>query len=212
MAHELFRAKAPGIMSKLIADFGLDALSAAAILGNLGHECAGFTALQEIKPTVAGSRGGYGWAQWTGPRRRAFEAYCAKHKLDPASDAANYAFLWLELSGIEGTEGGAIPALKRAVGLDTKVEAFERAFLRAGVKHYDSRKAYARQALDAFRAVASATGTFEPPPVTPGPPPVIDAHPAPAPSEPGGGRAHGILIAVAVVAVIAIVIAAVLFR
>ena len=88
-AEATFRAKAPGIMAKLLSDFPIEKLAAAAIVGNLGHESAGLATLQEIKPTVAGSRGGYGWAQWTGPRRRAFEAYCKRNGKDPASDDAN---------------------------------------------------------------------------------------------------------------------------
>lgn len=147
-AQDTFRAKAPGIMSKLIADFAVSPEDAAAIVGNLGHECLGFTKLQEMNPTVRGSRGGFGWAQWTGPRRRAYEAYCSRNGKNPASDEANYAYLYVELKGIEGSERRAIPAVKAAIGLDAKVEAFERAFLRAGVKHYDSRKQWARIALD----------------------------------------------------------------
>src|SRR5690606_11587737 len=95
-------------MAQLLRDFPITPTDAAAIVGNAGHECGGFTTLQEINPTVKGSRGGYGIMQWTGPRRRAFEAYCARTGKDPSSDDANYAWLFLELKGIEGTEGGAI--------------------------------------------------------------------------------------------------------
>lgn len=150
-AEATFRAKAPGIMAKLLSDFPIAVEDAAAIVGNAGHESLGFTALQEFKPVVAGSRGGWGWMQWTGPRRRAFEAYCKRTGKDPASDEANYAWLFLELKGIEGTEGRALAKTVAADGLNNKVEAFERAFLRAGVKHYDSRKQWAKIALDAWR-------------------------------------------------------------
>lgn len=150
-AEQTFRAKAPGIMAQLVRDFSITPEDAAAIVGNLGHESLGFTAMQEFKPVVEGSRGGWGWAQWTGPRRRAFEAYCARTGKDPASDEANYAYLFLELKGIEGTEGKALGKLKAAKGLDAKVEAFEKAFLRAGVKHYNSRKQWAYIAMDQFR-------------------------------------------------------------
>lgn len=151
-AEQTFRAKAPAIMAQLLRDFPITPEDAAAILGNLGHESAGLTILQEIKPTVAGSKGGYGWAQWTGPRRRAYEAYCARTGKNPASGDANYAYLFIELKGIEGSEKAAIGKLVAANGLDAKVEAFEKAFLRAGVKHYDSRKQWAKVALDAWRA------------------------------------------------------------
>lgn len=155
MANDtLFRQKAPGIMNLLMADFGLDVESAAAILGNLGHESGGFQFLQEKQPMIAGSAGGYGWAQWTGPRRREYEAYCQRNGFDPASDTANYKFLFVELSG---SERAAIPAVKNAVGLEVKVQAFEAAFERAGIKHYEGRNEWARKALDAYRANPGGT-------------------------------------------------------
>jgi hypothetical protein len=150
-AEATFRAKAPGIMAKLLSDFPFGVEDAAAILGNIGHECAGFTAMQEYKPVVKGSKGGWGWPQWTGPRRRAFEAYCKRTGKDPASDDANYAYLFIELKGIEGSERAAIPRTVAAKGLDAKVIAFELAFLRAGVKRYPERQRWARIALDAWQ-------------------------------------------------------------
>lgn len=192
-AEQVFRAKAPAIMAQLIRDFpAITPTDAAAILGNLGHESAGLTILQEIKPTVPGSKGGYGWAQWTGPRRRAYEAYCKRTGKDPASDEANYAYLFLELKGIEGSEGGAIGKLVAAKGLDAKVEAFERAFLRAGVKHYPSRKQWAAVALDAWRA-KSNTGIPIPKP-TPEPQRPQEAE------KPERGRAPAIIITAIVLA------------
>lgn len=139
-AVDTFRSKSSGIVARLLGDFPMQAEDGFAITGNLGHECNGFTTLQEIKPTVKGSRGGFGWAQWTGPRRRAYEAYCTRNRLDPASDEANYAWLFLEL---KGSEAKALPPTLAAPALDAKVEAFERGFLRAGIKHYASRKQWA---------------------------------------------------------------------
>lgn len=195
-AEQNFRSKAPKYMGRLIADFQIMPEDAAAIMGNLGHESAGLTILQEIKPVVPGSKGGYGWAQWTGPRRRAFEAYCARTGKDPASDEANYAYLFLELKGIEGSEKNAIPLLKAAEGLDAKVEAFERAFLRAGVKHYPSRKQWARIALDAWNKSSVTV-----PPATPFPP----DGPAPQAEDAGGYARFVIILAVAIVASAAII-------
>lgn len=153
-----FRNLAPRIMAQLIRDFAIAPLDAAAIVGNAGHESLGLTAFQEFKPTVPGSRGGWGWMQWTGPRRRAFEAYCARTGKDPASYEANYAWLFLELKGIEGTEGTAIRKTVAAKTLEDKVIAFEKAFLRAGVKHYDKRLKWANIALDEWRKQGSTTG------------------------------------------------------
>lgn len=166
MSYTLFREKAPGIMRDLMRDFDLDVESAAAIVGNLGHESGGFRFLQEKKPLVPGSRGGWGWAQWTGPRRRAFEAWVAARNLDPAGDEANYGFLVEEL---RGSERRAIPAVKAADGLRAKVEAFERAFERAGIKHYPARVRYAQEALAAYdgRPVAAPSSTRPRAPASP---------------------------------------------
>lgn len=142
----IFEQKAPVIMQNLLNDFTqLEVLDAAAILGNLGHESAGLATLQETHP-VSG-RGGYGWAQWTGARRVAFEAFAAARSLSPASDEANYGFLKHEL---ETTEAGAITAMLRVSGLENKVKAFEQKFERAGVKNYSSRINYANRALAAY--------------------------------------------------------------
>lgn len=192
-SEQTFRAKAPAIMAQLLRDFPITPEDAAAILGNLGHESAGLTILQEIKPTVAGSKGGYGWPQWTGPRRRAYEAYCTRTGKDPASDEANYAYLFIELKGIEGSEKAAIGKLVAAKGLDAKVEAFEKAFLRAGVKHYPSRKQWAKIALDAWRA-KSGTGIPIPEPTLP-PAAPIPAPPPPIRDVKSAGVPAGMIIA-----------------
>lgn len=134
---------------KLMQDFGLTTVQAAGILGNLGHESGGFKFMQEIKPAIPGSRGGYGIAQWTGPRRVKFEAYCKRNGLDPASDAANYAYLFVELTG---DEAAAITALKKATTLDAATDAFCRAFERPGVVNLPSRMTWANKAFAAIKA------------------------------------------------------------
>lgn len=160
--NTLFKAKVPGLMRQFMKDFGCTKEDAAAVFGNAGHESGGFQHMQEISPTVQGSRGGFGWFQWTGPRRRAFEAYCARNDLIPTGDKANYGFLWTEL---HGDEQAAIPKLKAAKTLKDKVIAFELGYERAGIKHYDSRIIWANTALGAYEAVESAV------------PPPPDIHP-----------------------------------
>lgn len=152
----LFEDKAPKIMVSLLKDFpDWTFEDAAAVVGNLGYETAGFEKLQEIKPTVAGSRGGYGWPQWTGPRRVLYEAYCKRNNLDPASDVANYKYLFVEL---KGPEKKAIKAVEEAVGLYNKTVAFEKSFERAGIKNHDGRFKYAQRALKAYEASDKTTG------------------------------------------------------
>lgn len=186
-AEQTFRRKAPWLMRRLIADFNISILDAAAVAGNAGHESGGLTKLQEIKPVVAGSRGGYGWFQWTGPRRRAYEAWCKAQGLDPASDEANYGFLAHEL---RTSEKKAIPATTKAKTLRDKVIAFEMAFERAGVKHYDSRVRWAELALDAHKLDSVKPPTPAPASApAPIPPPAAEAPPAPLPETRQGTTA-----------------------
>jgi hypothetical protein len=189
VSDTLFRAKAPGIMNLLMADFSLDVESAAAILGNLGHESGGFQFLQEKKPLIPGSAGGWGWAQWTGPRRREFEAYVARNGFDPASDTANYKWLWNEL---KGSERAAIPAVQHAVGLENKVRAFEMAFERAGIKHYESRNEWAERALNAYHSNPGGTIQIEDAPHNTG---VVSPIPLPAGTaqQPAGNPIGGMV-------------------
>lgn len=154
VAH--FRQVAPPYMALLRADFPvLDPEDAEAVFGNLGHESKGLTDDQEDKPVVAGSKGGRNWAQWTGPRRRAFEAYCRRTGRDADSDEAAYAWLFVEL---KTTEKHAIAALRAASGLEAKTKAFCDAFLRPGIKHYDSRLQWAKVAKAAYEAAGSPVG------------------------------------------------------
>ncbi len=139
----LFEQKVNFIRPLFMKDFDASALDAAAVIGNFAHETGGFKHFQELNPTVAGSRGGFGWPQWTGPRRRAYEAYCKRNNLDPFSDKANYAYVFVEL---KGTEKNAIKKLKEAKGLKAKVTAFEKAYERAGIKHYAKRYEWAKKA------------------------------------------------------------------
>lgn len=154
MAGKTFDAKAPGIMANLMKDLNLSKEQAAGILGNLGHESAGMTAYQEGNPR-GGGRGGAGWAQWTGPRRRAFEAWSASKGLDPRSDDANYGFLKHELGT---THKGALASLRRQNTVDGATVDFERTYEAAGVKHYGSRLGYARKAFNGPSAPSQVIG------------------------------------------------------
>lgn len=153
---EYFKPRAVWLMSMLMRDFPTwGIMDAAADAGNAGHESGGFSQLQELKPTVAGSRGGFGWYQWTGPRRVEYEGYCTRNGYNPRADLSNYKFHFLEL---KGPEAKTVEAVARAHSLDDKVRAFEQSYERAGVKHYESRIAWAKIALEAWQE-AEAAGT-----------------------------------------------------
>lgn len=138
-----FDSLAPRIMGDLRQDFGLSKEQAAGVVGNLGHESGGFRHMQELAPR-GGGRGGFGWAQWTGPRRREFEAYVKEKGLDPTSYEANYGFLRQELNT---TEKGAIGAVRRADTAQGAMVGFENKFERAGVKAYRSRQKFTDRAM-----------------------------------------------------------------
>ena len=146
-----FVEMAPVIMKKLNADFPeLTDMHAAAILGNIGHECAGFTQMQEGAP-IGGGRGGWGWCQWTGSRRDQFEAAALAAQLAFDSFDANYSFLRHELK--DTFHKAAITSMLKKNDMLGAVTAFEMIFEVAhpDFKHYDRRLRYAEIALSEFR-------------------------------------------------------------
>jgi hypothetical protein len=132
-------------MQKLIEDFALEPVKAAAVLGNIGHECMGFRAMQEIKPTGNDGRGGLGWCQWTDTRRTKFETFAATHG-GVLADEANYGYLKQELTN---DFKRTIDKLVEASSLRDAVVAFERNFEIANLAtvNYDERTRYAEVAL-----------------------------------------------------------------
>ena len=135
----------PRLMTDLMRDFELTPEQAAGVVGNLAHETGGFRHMQEISPVVPGSRGGFGFAQWTGPRRRQFESWASEQGLDPNSYDANYGFLAHELRNTP--EGRVLGDLRGAQDAASAARVFSDRFLRPGIPHMDSRLAMANQAL-----------------------------------------------------------------
>jgi hypothetical protein len=85
------------LMEDLQTDLALTDYQAAGIVGNLARETGNFRFLQELNPLVRGSRGGIGYAQWTGPRHDAFLDYADGRDL--MGYEVNYGFLIEELEG-----------------------------------------------------------------------------------------------------------------
>jgi hypothetical protein len=135
----------------LIADFGLTDFQAAGIVGNFGYETTGFRLLEEI--SFSGGIGGIGYAMWTGPRRRAFEAFVQSNGLDVASAIANYRFLKQEL---ETTERAVIVAVKKATSLEEATRAFQDTYERSSDPNYSMRIRWAQLALKVFQDSAKA--------------------------------------------------------
>ena len=147
-ADTLFASMSMNIMKALISRYKLLDYQAAGFLGNIGLECGGFRSLQEAHPVVAGSKGGYGWCQWTGPRRRNYFAWCDQHKLNPSSYEANLSFLFSEL---DGDYKRVINAARATHNIESATEIIMKIYLAPGIPHLDQRISYARRALTNFR-------------------------------------------------------------
>lgn len=152
-----FDRLAPTWAQRLIVQFNLTLEQACGLLGNLGYESGGFKQLQELKPAILGSKGGAGVAQWTGPRRVAFEKYAAVHNLSTSSEEANIGFLIEELST---TYKGTINQLKTKKTLADAVFSVGQTYERPGgttpdhLPGFADRLVWAQRAYDAAKAMA----------------------------------------------------------
>jgi|SRR5947209_8394283 len=140
-----FGTQAPYLMRRLMSDFDLKDFQAAAIVGNIAFETAGFSAVQEM--ATAAGRGGFGYLQWSGESRERFEQFVKDNKLDPATIEANYAFLKHEMETIAQN---AVKAVKAATTIEDATRLFQVQAVRAMITNYDARIAWARKALDLF--------------------------------------------------------------
>jgi hypothetical protein len=142
-----FNERSQELMPRLMKDLNINEVEAAAILGNLGHESGGLVpGIQEMNPRRG--RGGLGYAQWTGIRRRRFEGYARSRGMATSDPETNYQFLLHEL---RGTHRQALEALRNAPNnVKSKTFAFEGTFEKSGVKAYGSRLSYANKALELY--------------------------------------------------------------
>ena len=140
------------LMEDLQEEFGLTQEQAAAFVGNLAQETGDFEFMQEIKPKIEGSKGGWGFAQWTGGRRKRFEDWIEETGLDPKSYEANWGYLKKELTeedpeikrmGIE-----TIKNLKEMDDLEEATRYVSDYFLRPGEPHMEKRLRYANAYME----------------------------------------------------------------
>lgn len=126
-----------GIKKGLLAR-GLPEHVADGFMMNFQDESGLNPGINEKNPTVAGSRGGFGLYQLTGPRRRAYESFAAQRGVDPADTDAQLDFLMTEL---QGPEANAAKSIMSAPDAGTAAAAIARNFLRPAKEHLDSRVA-----------------------------------------------------------------------
>jgi hypothetical protein len=90
-----------GTIRQGLIDRGMPAHVADGFVMNFQDESGLNPGINEQNPTVAGSRGGFGLAQWTGPRRKALEAFAAQRGAPVSDTNVQLDFLMTELQGPE---------------------------------------------------------------------------------------------------------------
>lgn len=109
-----------------------------AFIANFKDESNLNPGINEAAPVVPGSRGGFGLAQWTGPRRRALEAF-ASETGRPVDDLnVQLDFLMQELQGPEARAGATIMSAKNA---PEAAAAIVNSFLRPAEENRSRREA-----------------------------------------------------------------------
>ncbi len=185
-----FDLRAAWLVRALMGDLDLTPPQAASICGNLGGE-SGLTAIQERRPLVPGSAGGFGWAQWTGSRRTAFSQFCASQGLAVTSDEGNYGFLLEEL---RGEQAHSLVQLKKTSTLEAGVYTFEAIFERPSdlQSQLQERIDFAKRALAGFNDPTHAGLQIPPKPQVRPPRPQLPIpwqQPPQEPQVPVGGSA-----------------------
>lgn len=125
------------LMGDLEETLGLTKEQAAGFVANLDHETLGFKFMQEIKPVVKGSKGGYGFAQWTGSRRKEFEAWAQKNNAPINSYEANFGYLIHEIRNTP--EGRFMKDLEKTTTAKEAARVVSEKYLRPGKPNLKSR-------------------------------------------------------------------------
>lgn len=121
-----------------LIDRGMSPQVADAFVMNFQDESGLNPGINETNPIVPGSRGGYGLAQWTGPRRKALEAYAAQVGKPVSDMGTQLDFLMTEL---QGPEAAAYKAIQAAPDTGGAAAAIVNNFLRPAEANRAKREA-----------------------------------------------------------------------
>lgn len=125
------------LIDDLKSNYNMTTEQAAGFVGNLWHETGGFKFMQELKPTIKGSKGGLAFAQWTGPRRTQFENLLEELGDLPAdSYEGNWAMITEEF---DTTERGALNKILEATTVEDAATTTSKFYLRPGKPMLDKR-------------------------------------------------------------------------
>lgn len=127
------------IIAELVAR-GLSLPVAQGIVANMKAESNLQPGINEISPVVAGSRGGFGLNQWTGPRRVAYEQFAAERGAPLDDLQTQLDFTMYEL---QGPERAAFNALENVNDPIEAARIYSEKFLRPGTPNMDKRLGYA---------------------------------------------------------------------
>lgn len=137
-----------------LIDRGMAPHIADAFVMNFQDESGLNPGINEANPIVPGSRGGFGLSQWTGPRRRALEAYAAQQGVDVADPNMQLDYLMTELAG---PESAAWQSIQNSPDTGSAAAAIVNQFLRPAEQHRSAREArYLRSPNTAAQGVASS--------------------------------------------------------
>lgn len=126
------------IIRQGLVERGLPEHVADAFVMNFQDESGLNPAINEHQPLVPGSLGGFGLAQWTGPRRRALEAFAAQRGASVADPNVQMDFLMEEL---RGPESAAAQAILSSPDTGSAAAAIVNKFLRPAEEHRARREA-----------------------------------------------------------------------
>ena len=112
------RQRVNTLMWRLQSDLGLTANQAAGIASNLYAESGILPVHEKGKPW---DEGGINIAQWTGPRRKAFEAWAKSHGMDPMSEEAGVQYFEYSLTN---NHPDVLEAVKRSTSAKQAATAF----------------------------------------------------------------------------------------
>jgi hypothetical protein len=126
------------------------------IVANCMEETQNFTLFHEVGQKQ--EAGGIGAAQWTGTRRRAFEAWAAAHGKAVTSYAANIGFIIAEATG---SERSALVALKATKTAHEATTVWCNTYERPGTPRLDVRLQWADRLEAAATLPAPATSLLQ---------------------------------------------------
>src|SRR5215207_2620315 len=151
--YERWNKWAPQFIADLVHDFGFTPEQAAGFVGNFAAESAYFNDIVEDGAIAKGWAGGTGFAQWTGPRRKTFEAWLKKKGWKADSYEGNYSYLYRELKGLEKSADHAyvVPIVKASSSAENAAWRVAKYFERPAVINTGPRAKAALEALALYR-------------------------------------------------------------